>query len=94
MFTAQLHPAPLPPLSQMSTNITSPSGDNLNLNELRKRRGSYPQLGSKNEILSAEMLAPLPQGNVSRTISREFGDDETKPLLKVKRNYFEIVYCF
>ena len=57
---------------------------NFNLNELRKRRGSYPQL-SKSEILSAEMLAPLPQGNISRTISRDMLDDETKPLLKVRK---------
>ena len=62
---------------------TGNGSDDFNLNELRKRRGSYPQL-SKSEILSAEMLAPLPQGNISRTISRDFHDDETKPLLEVK----------
>lgn len=48
--------------------------------ELRKRRGSFPQLN--NETLSAEMLAPLPQGNISKTFS---SDEllETEPLLQV-----------
>lgn len=64
-------------------NQPESGNENFNFNELRKRRGSYPQL-SKSEILSAEMLAPLPQGNISRTISRDFQDDETKPLLEVK----------
>ena len=40
---------------------------------------------NNNEILSAELLAPLPQGNISRTSSQVFTDveDETKPFLKV-----------
>lgn len=64
--------------------VEIPIGDNnFNLYELRKRRGSYPLL-NKSEILSSEILAPLPQGNVSKTVSREFhDDDERKPLLKV-----------
>lgn len=75
----------------MTANIVeSRSGDDFNLNELRKRRGSYPLL-NKSEILSAEMLAPLPQGNISRTVSGEFYDDETKPLLKViPKIYYEL----
>ena len=51
-------------------------------NELRKRRGSFPQLS--HEVLPAEMLAPLPQGNISKTASNDILlDEETKPLLNV-----------
>jgi hypothetical protein len=71
--------------NNFTAHKTEGSSDNFNLNELRKRRGSYPQL-NKSEILSAEMLAPLPQGNISRTISMDFFDDESKPLLNVKKN--------
>lgn len=91
LFTT-LSPCPIH-LFMTSNNILenqSESGnENFNFSELRKRRGSYPQL-SKSEILSAEMLAPLPQGNISRTISRDFQDDETKPLLEVKEK--NIIY--
>jgi hypothetical protein len=86
-----LQPCPHPLISHFMTESNlvehqnKDGSDNFNLNELRKRRGSYPQL-NKSEILSAEMLAPLPQGNISRTISRDFLDDESKPLLKVKKN--------
>lgn len=57
-----------------------------NQHQLRKRRGSFPQLG--HEALSAEMLAPLPQANISRTPSSLFfnDDNENEPLLKVITN--------
>lgn len=78
--------SPFMTASNFVEHQTEIGSDNFNLNELRKRRGSYPQL-NKSEILSADMLAPLPQGNISRTISRDFLDDETKPLLKVNLHY-------
>lgn len=53
--------------------------------QLRKRRGSYPQL-KISETLSVEMLAPLPQANISKTPSTMFAD-ETEPLLKVTRKH-------
>ena len=53
--------------------------------ELRKRKRTLFPNKNNNEILSAELLAPLPQGNISRTSSQVFTDveDETKPFLKV-----------
>lgn len=66
--------------SIMST-VTDSFEENDHQNYLRKRRGSYPQIKST-EILSGELLAPLPQANISRTPSTMF-DDETQPLLKV-----------
>lgn len=56
-----------------------------NDHQLRKRRGSYPQLRS-GETLSSEMLAPLPQANIPRQSSSIFNekDNETRPLLTVK----------
>lgn len=57
--------------------------------EVRKRRGSFP-IASKTEVLLAEMLAPLPQGNISRVPSYvellvDDEESETKPLLKVHK---------
>lgn len=63
---------------QMSTTTLDPSSLS---NEVRKRRGSFPQVS--NESLSAEMLAPLPQANILRTVTMEDLHDESKPLLKV-----------
>lgn len=65
----------------MSTTTFDPNEVNFN-SELKKRRGSFPQVS--NEILSAEMLAPIPQGNISRTISKDELNDESEPLLKVQ----------
>lgn len=65
----------------MSNQIDSFEEENDFQNQLRKRRGSYPQLKSS-EILSVEMLAPLPQANISKSPSTMF-DDESAPLLKV-----------
>jgi len=63
-------------------NVNNPNSE---FNEIiRKRRGSFPQLSS--EVLSAELLAPLPQANLSRANSNDqllTPDDESKPLLKV-----------
>ena len=68
----------------MSSSTVDLSVDGVTGHELRKRRGSFP-LASKSEALSAEMLAPLPQANISRVASSVelLADDESKPLLKV-----------
>ena len=65
---------------------------------LRKRRGSHPQLKSE-EAISAEMLAPLPQSNISRIPSSmlfidhdEYEESESKPLLQVKFNRSSLFY--
>ena len=75
----------------MSFSTLDSSADAAIDHELRKRRGSYP-LANKNEVLSAEMLAPLPQANISRVASSVelFADDESEtiPLLKVNTNVF------
>lgn len=73
-----------------STAENDVSGNNFserfdNEYELRKRKRSLFSAKSSNEILSAELLAPLPQGNISRTSSQMITDveDETKAFLKV-----------
>lgn len=80
----------VPPSDPNMSNFTvlDSSVDTLNKNhELRKRRGSYP-LVNKSEVLSAEMLAPLPQGNISKVPSSidllAEEDNETQPLIKVR----------
>lgn len=75
-----------------STLDSSAAADAEINHEVRKRRGSFP-IANKAEVLLAEMLAPLPQGNISRVPSYaellvDDEESETKPLLKVNKiNY-------
>lgn len=84
-------------VAERTANTTSISNSESFNNELRKRRGSFPQLSS--EVLSAELLAPLPQSNLSRTASIDQlskDDDENTPLIKKVRfcllKYLFILY--
>lgn len=74
----------------MSANSITSAADTHH--ELRKRhaidKNGKEGNNVKNEILSAEMLAPLPQANISRVSSTidldTNNDDETETLLKVR----------
>lgn len=75
----------------MSVNSITSAADTHH--ELRKRHaidknGKERSNKVKKEILSAEMLAPLPQANISRVSSTvdldTNNDDETETLLKVR----------
>ena len=82
----------------MSTNSITSAADKQH--ELRKRhaidKNGKEGNNVKNEILSAEMLAPLPQANISRvssTIDLNINNnDETEALLKVKNELYHHLF--
>lgn len=73
----------------MSANSITSTADTHH--DLRKRHAidkNGKENNVKNEILSAEMLAPLPQANISRVSSTIDHDDETEALLEVKNEVY------